>query len=369
MSNKASRQFGVVSRLMKLKKTILHETNAKMEKMQIDHKAKTIPGLNEDCLFEIIKYLDLKDLYELKQAHRCFRNSINRVVPNKSFNINVYDFQYWIGYGIKGRKLLKSFRKQLQRLSIRFPPHFYYKQEKLAIILRTNYEILIEFLCANGNIQYFSIANIEFSDEFIKENVHFFQSLLSLKMDIKQKRHDSFLTIMPLLHTAKHLTIETEGEREYGDINRFLQKVNPNRLEYLRLLGFNNKIQFEHLPINRTLKRLEAPNCHFEFGCTFDRCGHTKEKEFIPKIIKLVEISEKLVKLTLKFHVDNFNLPHFHEQLVSIRRSKKSEQVLHVVIEEHDCPRSKSRYANRPSLDEKYVKISYNFLSSFACDE
>lgn len=305
-----------------------------------------------------------------------------------------------------------------------------------------------------------------------------------------------------MLENAVKLKIDVTGTTVYGNVNDILPKIKPNRLEILRLSGFNNKIQFKNLPIYLTLKHLEAPrngfnpdllvkhfpnleyleigdagltgSCeplvnlsklkhlsliygkrdydhvfplineianrnqlevfkmyddfrnnnngkpgrsfnliknhgkmetnfannlqqmtnlktlglatifsfndhleeiagslkelrHFEFGCTFGRCGIAKEKELVPEILKFVAKSEKLVKLSLKFHAENIT-QNFYDDLVNIRRSNKSKEILVVVIQQHECKQSESRYASTLAIKGDHVQMSFEVQEPERCD-
>lgn len=132
---------------------------------------------------------------------------------------------------------------------------------------------------------------------------------------------------------------------------------NLKKMTNLKTLGLNTIFTFEdHLEeLASSLNEL----CHFEFGCTFGRCGFAKEEELIPKIRKFVEKSDNLVKLVLKFHVVNFNLQRFYDQLVNIRRANGNVEVLVVEIQQHKCKKSKPTKDSTSSIQGCCVEISY----------
>lgn len=136
----------------------------------------------------------------------------------------------------------------------------------------------------------------------------------------------------------------------------------------LKTLGLSTKFTFKtHLEdIARNLKELR----HFEFGCSVDKCGLAKEKELVPKLFKFVKTGEKLVKLTLKFHVKNLNIEKMYEELENIRQTNQnSPEMLHVVLQQQECSHNGAIRFEKPSLKNgKYVKMSYKFVPSFYCD-
>lgn len=226
-----------------------------MEKMEMAENipSKTIFDLNEYCLIELFKYLDLKSLFKLKKEHQFFHNAIKRVIANKTFRFQEFELK-WCG------RLMKEFGNDLKRIEIYLPAHYRYDEADPVKTEQDKCETFIELFCTNGNIKRGTFAKIEFTKEFIEDNKIFFESLHSLEIDIRSVGLDYCLSIMPLLKQAKKLKIEVESIREPDDLNEFIEEIDPNQLEVLQLHGFNVNVLFDNLPVNLTLKHLEIPN-------------------------------------------------------------------------------------------------------------
>lgn len=136
----------------------------------------TILDLNEDCLTEIVKYMEFNDFCNLSKAHQHFRNSINRVVAQKSLTIEI-DYPSEM-HNIA--KFLIIFGDRLQRMKIQFPSHYHYKIDEVYTSASGLMKVLIENLCSKGNIKHLSLANHEYNQTFIS-------SLQTVELDIKQR--------------------------------------------------------------------------------------------------------------------------------------------------------------------------------------
>lgn len=87
---------------------------------------------------------------------------------------------------------LTIFGNYLQNLNIQFPAHYKYHYSDYDIYDITTpifefTEMLLENVCAKGNIKHLSIENFEFREAFIRNNKTFFGSLRSVALDIRQR--------------------------------------------------------------------------------------------------------------------------------------------------------------------------------------
>lgn len=448
----------------------------------------TILDLSEDCLTEIVKYLDYNDLSELLKIHQHFYNPIDRVVPKKMLTFALSD-----DYANKCAAEMKSiakfivyFGKRLKQLKIHLPAHYNYRYQEIATLAYNYMETLIESFCANKNVKHLSLDHFTFSKEFIKDNGTFIRSLQSLELNITHMRCSRrCYPFLSMLNSVTKLKIEV-NQSNRNLIRVILDKLNLNQVETLQLVGFESKVRFRDLPISATIKRLEIPNCrckpqslvnHFpnleylEFGkgdvsyslspllelpnlrhlsliystdtnrylrsfinalaegslletlklksdqilnnsyydaemilatnlhrlinlrklslsTTFSYRNHLKdiarnltelrqfefgyqlsipnmrssaeEQKVIREILKFVELSEKLVKLTVTLRLTYVDVPKFFRKLTKIRQEQRSREILYVLLIAKDG-------RNNSNLNSKYVNLSCKSIPRVHC--
>lgn len=219
--------------------------------------------LNEDCLYEVVKHLDIDSLCELYNVREQFRNVINKVVVENPIIFKVS--QYYEGNHFDKlsqiSKFLEMFGGRVKQLKIDLPAHYEYEHYEAAKLMSTDIEALIENYCTNGNVKHFAFSNLELTDEFIDNNARFFNALESIEMDVKQIETDELFDIMPMLNMAKKIKILTRDNR---DVNDFLRNINLNQVENLEIIGVNSTrhaIKINHLPVSPSVKRLKLPYC------------------------------------------------------------------------------------------------------------
>lgn len=269
-----------------------------------------ICDLCEECLYQVMKYLDYKDLRELYDVHERFHSSIEHVVAKKSFTFKISDYDN--GFHSKEleeiTKFLSMFGGQLNQLKIDLPAHYEYDHFKIASSMSANIELLIERFCVNGNIKHFTFANFELSDDFIEDNTSFFNSLESIEMDVRQIDSDDCCEMMPMLQMAKSIRIRARNNQ---DINEFLKNVNLNQVEVLELNGLNieksgssgtefddfvnlqmaisehfgfEKIKFDmeidKLPVSPAVKQLALPGCGYDPALLISKFPNLEHLEY-----------------------------------------------------------------------------------------
>lgn len=235
------------------------------EQMDVVEETK-ITDLNTDCLIGIFKNLSShEDLLSVKQANRFFSDAIDFVVRATKIKILIgaeeaeYEDEQ---IGWYERDFL--YTKQLRTIQD-FLREFGKKIESLAIIIKSRFcvfsinlffQALIEHYCNGGNIKHCVIEELQWSPEFLENNLVFFRSLESLEVTFKDSEEKvSFYLDFIFKLNVKQLKI-------YADVigmNPFKQ-IAQSRLQTVFIEARSGKIDYDEnneIPINTTLKDMD----------------------------------------------------------------------------------------------------------------
>lgn len=224
------------------------------------HKEIKIIGLNTYCLIEIVKYLDYEDLLNLKVVHIAFNEAIDFIISKSDFKF----FTYW------NPDDTENFDKKMRKVA-RFLAQFGHKLKRLNIAVdgKTtehhksicgHYQTLIENFCSDGNVKYFSFQNFDMSEEFLKDNLTFFNSLEHLKVEFNICREyeiktTDFMILLNFIATTKIKNLEIEIDDVPINTNLF-PSIAASQLESLAL-NFCYSVDLDYvndnISINTTL--------------------------------------------------------------------------------------------------------------------
>lgn len=152
---------------------------------------------------------------------------------------------------------------------------------------------------------------------------------------------------------------------KYADVDKNLLKLeidlanNLKKMTQLRSLSLNTVFSFKNrlIDIANSLTYL----AQFEFGYTMVQPGIFKV--LLPKIVRLVAVSNELEQLTLDFRLEGAALKNVHAKLEQIRRDKRSEKVLNLMVK--DSPQA---FSDEAVLDQKYVNVSHKRRNENCCN-
>lgn len=142
-----------------------------------ENKGLKIIDMHFYCLIETFKYLDYKDLLNLKAAHNGFGEAIEYAVSKGNFCLRIdwYDDDEENSEKemMKIDRFLMQFGHKLKRLHIALDEQSIDRCKSMS----RHYQRLINSFCSNGNVKHCSFLNIDMSEKFLCHNWPFFNSL------------------------------------------------------------------------------------------------------------------------------------------------------------------------------------------------
>lgn len=142
---------------------------AEMAEMQIVPRALQITDLNDDCLTEIFKYLQLEDLNSLSVTNTRFFNPIKSAVPYIETTLNnlrsnfKYNKDFFVNFGDQVRNL-----------------HFqYFQPYPFATIF---FEKILNDFFRGNRVKHCTFTRCALSKGFVLRNAEFFRSLETLNL-------------------------------------------------------------------------------------------------------------------------------------------------------------------------------------------
>lgn len=204
-----------------------------------EEKLLKIIDLNDDCLIEISRYLNSKDLMALSEANSRFHSVIQSVVPHVCIDVNQ-------NVNLEGAgKFFKKFGDEMKILRISNA---------------TALEQLVEYL-NGGQIENRELCYVTtvLNEEFIEENLTFFTSLKVFKLNyIKFTRH-CYEKIFNSITEVRELHLDKVVFCDEIELNDILTKMHSfRRLKAFGLLfcRVNTGVDCGLLPINTTIEEL-----------------------------------------------------------------------------------------------------------------
>lgn len=208
----------------------------------------TIFDLNDNCLIEIVKFLEPKDLFSLTKVHKKFHNAIGHVVAadgTKEIQLGGY-------HKLESKKNVENFFRlfgnKIRNLVI--DPNWMGMHPRRAEKLFTRY-------CCAGNIEICKFVSFSVRNGVLAKNLPFFESLKSLKVTGVVNS----AAVERVLLAANQLETLVIGDG-FGEKDKLLhiiaaqQKLKKLHFSYYNFGRASN--EFTRLPINTTLSHLSV---------------------------------------------------------------------------------------------------------------
>lgn len=204
--------------------------------------------LNDDCLSEVFKFLDLIDLIELYKVHWRFHNGIQFTVRSPKKEIRLSRDQWLKVEPNSIENFVRKFGQDIACLTIKDCER------------QTEVEQLINQYCSNGNVQKFSFHSFSISEDFIDNNVNMFKHLKSIILNgiIAGDSEDTLIKLFSMTTAVKDIQIRNMFFIKYYLNSALLTKILPHQLESLTFNNFNeNLFNGISIHLNTTVKRVK----------------------------------------------------------------------------------------------------------------
>lgn len=231
----------------------------------MENSAKTnIFNIHFDCQIEIIKYLNLNELLNLKSAHQYFHEAIDYVVSSKKFNCEIQfdgrETKKNYAKVLNIQNFLLNFGDKIKNLTVRF------RNDKIMNNIKNMLGPFLERFCSKGNVQHCKFINFPVNRQFIERNEVFFKSLKTLHF-YQSLETEGFYAIQNLIGGKNLTNLEIQDRNcditvKAAVVDEILSKIFSSNLESIVLnvedFPWNlDEKKFHLLPENFTIKRFD----------------------------------------------------------------------------------------------------------------